>query len=112
MISKDDFKIRIGAGTKSTSLLTKKWTKSQIKVLIVKDSLISWTDERRITQKSNVKVRFFPGETMHDIEDYLKPLFKNHHYFTKTIQKTLFSMLGLTRHKKTIKKSIRQNFFS
>ena len=49
---------------------------------------------------------------MHDIEDYLKPLFKNHHYFTKTIQKTLFSILGLTRHKKTIKKSIRQNFFS
>ena len=33
------------------------------KPLIVGDSMLSGIDERRITQKSNIKVRLFPGAT-------------------------------------------------
>ena len=34
-------------------------------------------DEQRLSNKYNVKVRCFPGATISDMFDYLKPLFKN-----------------------------------
>ena len=46
-------------------------------VLIAGDSLLYGVDEQRLSNKYNVKVRCFPGATISDMFDYLKPLFKN-----------------------------------
>ena len=46
-------------------------------VLIAGDSLLYGVDEQRLSNKYNVKVRCFPGTTISDMFDYLKPLFKN-----------------------------------
>ena len=45
-------------------------------VLIAGDSLLYGVDEQRLNNKYNVKVRRFPGATISDMFDYLKPLFK------------------------------------
>ena len=47
---------------KETSPQTKKWPRKKA-ALIVGDSMLSGIDERRITQKSDIKVRLFPGAT-------------------------------------------------
>ena len=49
-----------------------KWPKRT--VLIVGDSIISGVDERRISHRNNTKVRVFPGATVDDMFDYIKPL--------------------------------------
>ena len=46
-------------------------------VLIAGDSLLYGVDEQRLSNKYNVKVRCFPGATISDMFDYLKPLFKS-----------------------------------
>ena len=45
--------------------------------LIVDNSKLSSIDERRISKNDRkVKVKFFPGATIEDIYDYIKPLLK------------------------------------
>ena len=43
------------------------------KVLIAGDSLLYAVDKQRLSNKYNVKVRCFPGATISDMFDYLKP---------------------------------------
>ena len=38
--------------------------------------MISEIDEKRLSSKQNVKVRFFPGASIVDMYNYLKPLLK------------------------------------
>ena len=52
----------------------RKWLKDT--VLIGGDSMISEIDEKQLSSKQNVKVRFFPGSSIKDMYDYLKPLLK------------------------------------
>ena len=52
-----------------------KWHKNT--ALIVGDSMISGIDQQRLSIKGRiVKVRSFPGATMNDMYDYIKPLLK------------------------------------
>ena len=38
--------------------------------------MISGICEKQLSSKQNVKVRFFPGSSIEDMYDYLKPLLK------------------------------------
>jgi hypothetical protein len=44
--------------------------------LVVGDSILNGLDEQRMTASNNVKVRCFPGATVDDMNDYIKPLMK------------------------------------
>ena len=52
-----------------------KWDRNT--TLIVGDSLFSGTEERRISKRDReVKIKNFPGATIDDMYDYIKPLLK------------------------------------
>ena len=52
-----------------------KWRKNA--TLLLGDSIISGIDQQRLSVKGRiVKVRSFPGATINDIFDYIKPLLK------------------------------------
>lgn len=54
----------------------KKWSRNT--TVIVRDSMLSGFDERKIPKRDReVKVKNFPGTTIDDMFDYIKPLLKN-----------------------------------
>ena len=65
-----------------TPHVSPKWNKNLHKwdrntTLIVGDSLFSGTEERRISKRDReVKIKNFPGATIDDMYDYIKPLLK------------------------------------
>ena len=63
-----------GAQSNSQSNENGKWRKNT--VLIVGDSMLSNINERTLSRKYTIKVRSFPGATVSDMFDYLKPLLK------------------------------------
>ena len=70
--------IKLVKGTKNISLeneIHHKWSKNITP--IVSDSIVSGIEENRISsQWRKVKVKSFPGATIGDMYDYIKPLLK------------------------------------
>ena len=70
--------IQSDKGTKSISLgngIHHKWSKNT--TLIVCDSIVSSIEENKISRQwRKVKVKSFPGATIEDMYDYIKPLLK------------------------------------
>ena len=70
--------VQLGKGTKNICLgneIHHKW--SQNTTLIVGDSIVSGIEENRILpQWRKFKVQSFPGATIEDMYDYIKPLLK------------------------------------
>ena len=56
----------------TTPSVSHKWPKKT--VLVVGDSMLIGVDEKRMSHRNNVKVRNFPGATIDDMFDYIKPL--------------------------------------
>ena len=46
-------------------------------VVIIGDSIIKQVDQRKMSSNKTVKVRSFPGATIEDMADYLRPLLRN-----------------------------------
>ena len=63
-------------GTQSNSQPNENGKSRMNTVLIVGDSMLSNTTERMISRKNTIKVSSFPGATVSDLLDYLKPLLK------------------------------------
>ena len=63
-----------GAQSNCQSNENGKWCKNT--VLIVGDSMLSNINERMLSRKYTIKVNIFPGATVSDMFDYLKPLLK------------------------------------
>ena len=70
--------VKSDKGTKNISLKNEihhKWSKNT--TLIVGDSIVSGIEENRISRQwRKVKVKSFPGATIEDMYDYIKPLLK------------------------------------
>ena len=66
---KDDYS---SSNAEHMSTESHKWPKKTI--LVVGDSMLAGIDEKRMSYRSNVKIRSFPGATIDDMFDYIKPL--------------------------------------
>ena len=70
--------VQLDKGTKNISLENethRKWSKNT--TLIVGDSIVSGIEENRILRQwRKVKVKSFPGATIEDMYDYIKPMLK------------------------------------
>ena len=70
----DEKNVSSSSKNNSKSRDSHKWPNET--VLVVGDSMLAGVDEKRMSHRSNVKVRVFPGATIDDMFDYINPLLK------------------------------------
>ena len=68
----DEKSVNSPSKNRTTFKESHKWPKKT--VLVVGDSMLAGVDEKRMSNGCPVKVRVFPGATINDMFDYIKPL--------------------------------------